>query len=72
MTDLIIATPRPLIFHTENLKLNPSHYPFHARLGGASWITKIQEGYGAGAWYIPLVKLAGMASLKPHLLQEFN
>ncbi|ORX33928.1 mitochondrial matrix Mmp37-domain-containing protein [Kockovaella imperatae] len=58
MIDLLLATPSSEMFHASNLRRNPSHYPFHARLLGPRWVTRIQE-WGPGAWYIPQVSLAG-------------
>ena len=71
MIDLIITTPSNLDFHAANLTQNPSHYPLHARVLGASWVTWIQESFGAGAWFIPMVRLANMVSLLMLTLWNF-
>ena len=63
MIDLLLSTPSSVNFHTANLRLNPTHYPTHARVFGPRWISHVQDAWGAGAWYIPQVHLAGKVSL---------
>jgi translocator assembly and maintenance protein 41 len=62
MTDFLISTPEPVEFHKDNLRLNPSHYPFWARMAGPKTIASVQDEYGAGVWYVTMVNMRGLVS----------
>ena len=65
MTDFLISTSDPLAFHKENLQVNPDHYPFWARQAGAGVVTRVQEDYGAGVWYVTMVNIQGLVRTSP-------
>lgn len=56
MVDFVFAVTHAGHFHSINMQQFPSHYPFHARLFGSSYVSRIQE-FGPGVWfnaYIPM------------------
>jgi len=60
LTDFLFSTPSPASFHTTNLGQNPSHYPLYARLLGGRALGWLQETWGAGVWYVTMVKIHGI------------
>ena len=54
MLDFIMVVDDPHTWHTDNLKLNRSHYSFLSKLG-PYYISRIQENYGAGIYFNTLV-----------------
>jgi len=60
MTDFLVSTSDPLSFHRENMQSNPDHYPSWSRLAGAGVVTRVQEDYGAGVWYVTMVNIQGL------------
>ena len=65
MLDFIFAVDDPESWHTENLRLNPSHYNFLAAAGGGRWIAKLQDSstLGARVWFNTLVPVPPCAIL---------
>ncbi|WVR04672.1 hypothetical protein IAU60_001683 [Kwoniella sp. DSM 27419] len=61
LTDLLLSTPSATVFHSVNLRQNPSHYPLYARLIGGAGIGWAQEKLGAGVWYVTMVEINGVA-----------
>lgn len=57
MTDFLLSTPSPTQFHTSNIRSNPSHYPLYARLLGGSAVAWLQDRWGAGIWYVSMVRV---------------
>jgi hypothetical protein len=57
MTDFLLSTPSPAEFHTSNIRANPSHYPLYARLLGGSAVAWLQDRWGAGIWYVSMVRV---------------
>ncbi|CAD6574846.1 MAG: Mitochondrial translocator assembly and maintenance protein 41 [Tremellales sp. Tagirdzhanova-0007] len=57
LTDFLLATPSPDVFHTTNLRQNPSHYPWYARIMGGRILGWLQETWGAGVWYVTMVEI---------------
>ena len=56
MLDFMFAVTHPAHFHSINMQQHPNHYPFHARMLGSSYVSRIQE-VGPGVWfnaYIPM------------------
>jgi len=56
MLDFMFAVTHPAHFHSINMQQHPSHYPFHARMLGSSYVSRIEE-IGPGVWfnaYIPM------------------
>ena len=56
MLDFMFAVTHPAHFHSINMHQHPSHYPFHARMLGSSYVSRIEE-IGPGVWfnaYIPM------------------
>jgi translocator assembly and maintenance protein 41 len=64
MTDFLLSTPSLVDFHTANLRHNPSHYPFLARLIGAAGIARLTEAWGAGVWYVTMVHIRDLVSAR--------
>jgi len=50
MVDLIFVVDNPTEWHTDNLKMNPSHYSFLKYLGPKA-ISSIQENLACGVYY---------------------
>ncbi|CAL1361474.1 unnamed protein product [Linum trigynum] len=56
MVDYILGVADPLKWHSENLKLNRSHYAsWMVHLGGAKLVTKVADGIGVGVHFNPFV-----------------
>ncbi|XP_048212243.1 phosphatidate cytidylyltransferase, mitochondrial isoform X3 [Perognathus longimembris pacificus] len=58
MLDLVFTVDDPVAWHTQNLKKNWSHYSFLKMLG-PKFITSVQNNYGAGVYYNPLIMCDG-------------
>ncbi|ELV13467.1 MMP37-like protein, mitochondrial [Tupaia chinensis] len=52
--DIMFTVEDPVMWHSKNLKKNWSHYAFLKSLGPRI-ITSIQNNYGAGVYYNPLI-----------------
>lgn len=61
--DLVFCVNDPLIWHTENIKLNPSHYSF-MRYFDAKTIAKFQTNYGAKVYCNTLIPIENDCSIK--------
>ena len=68
MTDFLISTSDPLTFHRHNMQDNPTHYPYWSRKAGAGIVSRVQEDYGAGVWYVTMVNIHGLVGLDLLLL----
>ena len=66
MLDVIVVVDDAEAFHSENLAMNPSHYPALARTLGASRIAHIQRRTGACIYYHPFVDLGGQVCMFVH------
>ena len=56
MLDFMFAVTHPAHFHSINMQQHPNHYPFHARMLGSSYVSRVEE-VGPGVWfnaYIPM------------------
>ena len=65
MLDFMFAVTHPAHFHSINMQQYPSHYPFHARMLGSSYVSRIEE-IGPGVWfnaYIPMNDVVGICCL---------
>ncbi|XP_069875243.1 phosphatidate cytidylyltransferase, mitochondrial isoform X3 [Dipodomys merriami] len=58
MLDLVFTVDDPVTWHTKNLKKNWSHYSF-LKILGPRFITSVQNNYGAGVYYNPLIMCDG-------------
>ncbi|XP_004702444.1 phosphatidate cytidylyltransferase, mitochondrial isoform X2 [Echinops telfairi] len=58
MLDLVFTVDDPLRWHSRNLEKNWSHYSF-LKVLGPRMITTVQNNYGAGVYYNPLIKCDG-------------
>ncbi|XP_006872240.1 PREDICTED: mitochondrial translocator assembly and maintenance protein 41 homolog isoform X2 [Chrysochloris asiatica] len=58
MLDLVFTVDDPVGWHSKNLKQNWSHYSLLKMLGPRA-ITTIQNNFGAGVYYNPLIKCDG-------------
>ncbi|XP_005095408.1 phosphatidate cytidylyltransferase, mitochondrial [Aplysia californica] len=58
MLDFIFVVDKPRRWHRINLERHPHHYSFLKHFGPRT-ITRIQERYGAGAYFNTLVPMAG-------------
>ncbi|XP_049717819.1 phosphatidate cytidylyltransferase, mitochondrial isoform X8 [Elephas maximus indicus] len=58
MLDLVFTVDDPVGWHSKNLKKNWSHYSFLKVLGPRT-ITTVQNNFGAGVYYNPLIKCDG-------------
>ncbi|XP_045145928.1 phosphatidate cytidylyltransferase, mitochondrial isoform X1 [Echinops telfairi] len=61
MLDLVFTVDDPLRWHSRNLEKNWSHYSF-LKVLGPRMITTVQNNYGAGVYYNPLIKCDGRAT----------
>ena len=64
MVDMVFATKDSLSWHTANLRRNPSHYSMLSKFGH-SFITHIQEDFGAGLYYNTLIPMPSEAKPAP-------
>ncbi|XP_021509145.1 phosphatidate cytidylyltransferase, mitochondrial isoform X2 [Meriones unguiculatus] len=58
MLDLVFTVDDPVAWHSKNLKKNWSHYSF-LKLLGPRIISSIQNNYGAGVYFNPLIMCEG-------------
>jgi mitochondrial translocator assembly and maintenance protein 41 len=58
MLDFLFAVTHPDHFHSINVHQHPSHYPFHARVLGSDYISRVQ-GVGPGVWFNAYVPMNG-------------
>ncbi|XP_016065407.1 PREDICTED: phosphatidate cytidylyltransferase, mitochondrial isoform X3 [Miniopterus natalensis] len=58
MLDFVFTVDDPVAWHSKNLKKNQSHYSF-LKVLGPKVITTIQNNYGAGVYYNPLLMCDG-------------
>ncbi|KAG6909148.1 hypothetical protein DXG01_001900 [Tephrocybe rancida] len=59
MIDFMFAVTHPAHFHSINMHQHPQHYPFHARLLGSSYVSRLGE-VGPGVWFNPYVPMGGV------------
>lgn len=59
MLDFMFAVTHPDHFHSINLHQHPSHYPFHARMFGSDYISRVQS-IGPGVWFNAFVPMSGV------------
>lgn len=60
LIDFIVSAPDLEAFHAENLRRNPSHYPMFARALGPRFVAWANESWGAGLWYVTMVRVHGL------------
>ncbi|TXT08947.1 hypothetical protein VHUM_02421 [Vanrija humicola] len=60
LTDFILSTPNAVDFHRANLAQHPSHYPLYARVLGPRFVGWLTESFGAGLWYVTMVKFGDL------------
>lgn len=60
LVDFIVAAPDLEAFHAANLRENPDHYPLFARVLGAPAVAALNDRWGAGLWYVTMVRVAGL------------
>ncbi|XP_011368963.1 phosphatidate cytidylyltransferase, mitochondrial [Pteropus vampyrus] len=58
MLDFVFTVDDPVAWHSKNLKKNRNHYSF-LKVLGARVITTVQNNYGAGVYYNPLIMCDG-------------
>ncbi|XP_076972639.1 phosphatidate cytidylyltransferase, mitochondrial isoform X4 [Tamandua tetradactyla] len=58
MLDFVFTVDDPVAWHSKNLKKNQSHYSF-LKILGPRIITLVQNNYGAGVYYNPLIMCDG-------------
>ncbi|XP_062056061.1 phosphatidate cytidylyltransferase, mitochondrial isoform X2 [Lepus europaeus] len=58
MLDFVFTVDDPVAWHSKNLKKNRSHYSF-LKVLGPRIISSIQNNYGAGVYYNPLITCDG-------------
>lgn len=58
MLDFVFTVDDPVAWHSKNLKKNRSHYSF-LKVLGPGIISSIQNNYGAGVYYNPLITCDG-------------
>ncbi|XP_010629778.1 phosphatidate cytidylyltransferase, mitochondrial isoform X2 [Fukomys damarensis] len=58
MLDFVFTVDDPVAWHSKNLKRNWSHYSF-LKLLGPKMISSVQNNYGAGVYYNPLILCDG-------------
>ncbi|ELK07885.1 MMP37-like protein, mitochondrial [Pteropus alecto] len=58
MLDFVFTVDDPVAWHSKNLKKNRNHYSF-LKVLGAKVITTVQNNYGAGVYYNPLIMCDG-------------
>ncbi|XP_030884783.1 phosphatidate cytidylyltransferase, mitochondrial isoform X3 [Mirounga angustirostris] len=62
MLDFVFTVDDPVAWHSKNLKKNWNHYSF-LKVLGPKIITTIQNNYGAGVYYNPLVMCDGRVKI---------
>ncbi|XP_059796371.1 transcription cofactor vestigial-like protein 4 isoform X4 [Balaenoptera ricei] len=58
MLDFVFTVDDPVAWHSKNLKKNWNHYSF-LKVLGPRFITTVQNNYGAGVYYNPLIMCDG-------------
>ncbi|XP_008536339.1 phosphatidate cytidylyltransferase, mitochondrial isoform X3 [Equus asinus] len=58
MLDFVFTVDNPVAWHSKNLKKNWNHYSF-LKVFGPKIITSVQNNYGAGVYYNPLITCDG-------------
>nr|XP_019588244.1 PREDICTED: phosphatidate cytidylyltransferase, mitochondrial isoform X3 [Rhinolophus sinicus] len=58
MLDFVFTVDDPVAWHSKNLKKNWNHYSF-LKVLGSKFITTVQNNYGAGVYYNPLILCDG-------------
>ena len=61
MLDFVFTVDDPVAWHSKNLKKNWNHYSF-LKVLGPRIITAVQNNYGAGVYYNPLITCDGRVS----------
>lgn len=61
MLDFVFTVDDPVAWHSKNLKKNRNHYSF-LKVLGPRIITAVQDNYGAGVYYNPLITCDGRVS----------
>lgn len=61
MLDFVFTVDDPVTWHAKNMKKNWSHYSFLKALGPRV-VSSIQNNYGAGVYYNPLITCDGRVS----------
>ena len=64
MVDFMFAVTHPAHFHSINMQQFPSHYPFHARLFGSSYVSRLQK-FGPGVWFNAYIPMKGVVCNLP-------
>lgn len=54
MLDFVFTVDDPVAWHSKNLKKNWNHYSL-LKVLGPRFITTVQNNYGAGVYYNPLI-----------------
>jgi translocator assembly and maintenance protein 41 len=62
MLDFMFAVTHSAHFHSINMHQHPSHYPFHARTLGSSYVSRLEE-FGPGVWFNAYVPMNGVVSI---------
>lgn len=60
MTDYLVSVACTTTFHRANMRRNPSHYPMTARIIGAAAVGWLTEHWGAGVWYVTMVRMRNL------------
>lgn len=61
MLDFVFTVDDPVEWHSKNLKKNWNHYSF-LKIFGPRIISTVQNNYGAGVYYNPLIMCDGRVS----------
>lgn len=59
MLDFMFAVTHPAHFHSINMQQFPNHYPFHSRVLGSSYVSRVQN-IGPGVWFNAYVPVSGV------------
>ena len=59
MVDLVFAVDAPAAWHDANLAVHGAHYSAAGWVGGGAGAAALQERWGAGIYYNPLVRVRG-------------
>ncbi|THU87028.1 Mmp37-domain-containing protein [Dendrothele bispora CBS 962.96] len=59
MLDFMFAVTHADHFHSINMHQYPSHYPFHSRLLGSDYVSRVQS-LGPGVWFNAYVPMKGV------------
>ena len=59
MVDLVFAVDAPAAWHDANLAVHAAHYSAAGWIGGGAGAAALQERWGAGIYYNPLVRVRG-------------